>query len=104
MFAIERLINENPTCASQLTLTSVESKRYMDDLLLSFDSFDGLRLVTQESKALFETRGLTFKKPMLNADMLEDALTDIIKYVRSLCFGAAVQIPKRDSADALTLS
>ena len=47
-----------------------------------------------------KARGLTFKKPMLNADMLEDALTDIIKYVQSRCFGAAVQMLKRDSADA----
>ena len=47
-----------------------------------------------------KVRGLTFKKPMLNADMLEDALTDIIKYVQSQCFEAAVQILKRDSADA----
>ena len=37
---------------------------------------------------------------MLNADMLEDALTDIIKYVQSQCFEDAVQILKRDSADA----
>ena len=37
---------------------------------------------------------------MLNADMLENALTDIIKYVQSRCFGAAVQTLKRDSADA----
>ena len=99
LFAIERLIDENPTCASQLTLTSIVSKRYINDLFLSFDSFHGLRLVKQDLKALVETRGLTFIKPMLNADMLEDALTDIITYVQSRCFGAAVRILKRDSAD-----
>ena len=52
LFAIKRLIDENPTCSSQLTLTSIESKRFMDDLLF-FDSFENLKLVTQESKALF---------------------------------------------------
>ena len=61
LFAIERLIEENPTCASQLTLTSIESKRYMDDLLSSFDSFDDLKLVMQESKALFESRGFKLR-------------------------------------------
>ena len=66
MFAIERLIDENPACASQLTLTSIESKRYMDDLL-SFDSFDDLKLVTQESKALFESRGFKLRKWVANS-------------------------------------
>ena len=38
----------------------------MDDLLLSFDSFDNLRLVTQESKALFESRGFKLHKWVTN--------------------------------------
>ena len=67
LFAIEQLIDENPTCASQLTLTSIESKRYMDDLLLSFDSFDDLKLVTQKSKALFESRGFKLRKWVANS-------------------------------------
>ena len=45
LFAIERLIDENPANASQLTLNAVESKRYRYDLLLSFDSLDELELV-----------------------------------------------------------
>ena len=57
-------------------------------------------LICFKQYVVAKARGLTFKKPMLNADMLEDALTDIIKYVQSRCFGAAVQILKRDSADA----
>ena len=67
LFAIERLIDENPTCANQLTLTSIESKRYIDNLLLSFDSFDDLKLVTQESKALFKSRGFKLRKWVANS-------------------------------------
>ena len=66
LFAIERLIDKNPTCASQLTLTWIESKRYIDDVLLSFDSFDDLKPVTQESKALFESRGFKLRKWVAN--------------------------------------
>ena len=61
-------------------------------------------LICFKQYVVAKARGLTFKKPMLNADVLEDALTDIIKYVQSLCFGAAVPILKRDSVDASTLS
>ena len=57
-------------------------------------------LICFEQYVVAQARGLTFKKPMLNTDMLEDALTDTIKYVQSRCFGAAVQMLKRDSADA----
>jgi len=34
LFAIEYLINENPTNDSQLTLSAIDSRRYMDDLLI----------------------------------------------------------------------
>ena len=39
----------------------------MDDLLLSFGSFDDLRLVTQESKAFFESRGFKLRKWVANS-------------------------------------
>ena len=39
----------------------------MDDLLLSFDSFDDLKLVTQELKALFESRGFKLRKWVANS-------------------------------------
>ena len=39
----------------------------MDDLLLFFDSFDDLRLVTQESKALFESKGFKLRKWVANS-------------------------------------
>ena len=31
LFAIERLVNENPTNAGQLALTAIENNRFMDD-------------------------------------------------------------------------
>ena len=66
LFAIDRLIDENHTCASHLTLTSIENKRYVNDLLLSFDSFNDLKLVTQESKALFDSKGFKLCKYVAN--------------------------------------
>ena len=39
----------------------------MDDLLLFFDSFDDLKLVTQESKAVFESRGFKLHKWVANS-------------------------------------
>ena len=65
LFAIKRLSDDYPICASQLTL--IENKRYVDDLLLSFDSFDDLKLVTQESKAIFESRGFKLRKWVANS-------------------------------------
>ena len=66
LFDIERLIHENPTNASQLTLNAVESKRYMDDLQLSFDSLNNLELVARQSIALFESRGFKLRKWVAN--------------------------------------
>ena len=66
LFAIERLLSENPTNANLMTLNAIETKRYMDDLLLSFDSFDDLELVAKQSMALLKSRGFKFRKWVAN--------------------------------------
>ena len=38
LHAIQRLIDENPTKASRLTLEAIENDRYMDDLLITAES------------------------------------------------------------------
>ena len=66
LFAIEKLINENPTGADLMTLTAIETKRYMDDLLLSYDSLSDLELVSRQSIALFKSRGFQLRKWVAN--------------------------------------
>ena len=55
-FAIERLVNENPTNAGQLILTGIENNRYMDDLQLTFDSVNDVKTISRESALLFRNR------------------------------------------------
>ena len=38
LLALKRLVAENPTSASQLTLNAVEEHRYMDDVLFAGDT------------------------------------------------------------------
>ena len=66
LFAIQRLISENPTDAGELTLTAIENNRYMDDLLLSSDSLVDLHTVSRESIALFKSRGFKLRKWVAN--------------------------------------
>ena len=66
LFAIEKLINENPTEADQMTLTAIETKRYMDNLLLSYDSLSDLELVSRQPIALFKSRGFQLRKWVAN--------------------------------------
>ena len=46
LFAIEKLVAENPTNASNLTLSIVETNRFMDDLLLSSESLEDLETIS----------------------------------------------------------
>ena len=66
LFAIEKLFAENLTNISNLTLPVVETNRYMDDLLLSFESLEDLETVSCESVLLFQSRG--FKLRVCNSD------------------------------------
>ena len=43
LFAIKKLIAENPANSDTMTLTAIGNNRYMDDLLLASDSLDDLK-------------------------------------------------------------
>ena len=66
LLAIERLILENPTAASQLTLSMVENNRYMDDMLMTSESLTDLEMIARESMSLFESRGFKLRKWVAN--------------------------------------
>ena len=65
--AIDRLVSENCTNASHVTLEAVENNRYMDDLLLSADSIDELTITSREAKSLFQSRGFKLLKWVANS-------------------------------------
>ena len=62
LLAIERLILENPTAASQLTLSMVENNRYMNDMLITSYSLTDLEMITRKLMSLFESRGFKLIK------------------------------------------
>ena len=66
LLAIERLILENPTAASQLTLSMIENNRYMDDMLMTSESLTDFEMITRESMSLFESRGFKLRKWVAN--------------------------------------
>ena len=82
---MERLVNENPTSAGQLTLSAIENNRYMDDLLLTADSLNDLETVSRESALLFRSRGFKLRKWAANRQS---------RYILS-------DIPKEDLSPAL---
>ena len=57
LHAIQRLIDENPTNASRLTLKVIKNNLYVDELLITAESLVDIKLISQESKSLFESRG-----------------------------------------------
>ena len=57
LHAIQRLVDENPTNASRLTLEAIENDQYMDDLLINAKSLANIEVISRESKSLFESRG-----------------------------------------------
>ena len=66
LFTIERLVNENPTNAGQLSLTAIKNNRYMDDLMLTSDSVNDLVTTSRESALLFQSRGFKLRKWVAN--------------------------------------
>ena len=67
LFAIQRLISENPSDVGELTSTAIENNRYVDDLLLSSDSLVDLLTVSRESIALFKSRRFKLRKWVANS-------------------------------------
>ena len=68
LFAIEKLVAENPTNASNLTLSVVETNRFMDDLLLSSESLEDLETISWKSVSLFQSRGFKLRTWVCNSD------------------------------------
>ena len=67
LLAIKTLILENPTSASDVTLSVVDKNRYMDDILYSNDSLSELEKVARKSTALFDNRGFKLRKWISNS-------------------------------------
>ena len=65
LLALNRLVEENPTNASKLTLNAIENNRYIDDILLASDSLSDLEIVAKESIDLMESCGFGFLKPWI---------------------------------------
>ena len=66
--AIRKVTEENPTRASDITLKKIRHFMYMDDLLVSTDSFEEAETVTAESIKLFKSRGFQLVKWSANKD------------------------------------
>ena len=66
LLALNRLVEENPTNASKLTLNAIENNRYMDDILLASDSLSDLEIVAKESIDVMESRGFKLRKWVSN--------------------------------------
>ena len=66
LLALNRLIEENPSNASKLTLNAIENNRYMDDILLASDSLSDLEIVAKESIDLMESCGFKLRKWVSN--------------------------------------
>ena len=66
LLAIKTLISENPTSASDVTLSVVDKNRYMDDVLYCNDSWSGLEKVAREYTAIFNNRGFKLRKWISN--------------------------------------
>ena len=66
LLALNRLVEENPTNASKLTLNAIENNRYMDDIFLASDSLSDLGIVAKESIDLIESRGFKLRKWVSN--------------------------------------
>ena len=48
-----------------------------------------------------KVKRVIFVKPVIHAKFSEDVFLTVIKYVQHRCFGAAVELSKSDSPDAL---
>ena len=67
LLALKQLVAENPTNASQVTLSAVETNRYMDDLLLASNDLANLEAFASEGCKLFASRGFQLRKWVANS-------------------------------------
>ena len=61
LFAIKRLVEENPVNASSLTLKAVELCRYMDGVSLANNSSENLNHIVKKEVKLFNNRGFKLR-------------------------------------------
>ena len=68
LFSFGKLVAENPMKGGTMTLTAIETNRYMDDLLLASDSLDDLKKFSCDLSLLFESRGFKLQKWVANGN------------------------------------
>ena len=68
--AFKKLVEENPTCASDMTLQNILQNMYMDDLIFSVDSLESAQTITNEAVSLFKSRGFKLVKWSANRDTM----------------------------------
>ena len=76
LLALKRLVEENPSNASQLTLQAIKRKSYMNDVLLASDSLSDLEIIAKENIDLMESRGFMRPKWVSNR-CVESILTKV---------------------------
>ena len=70
LLAFNRLVEENPTNASKLTLHAIKNNRYIDDILLASDSLSDLEIIAKVSIDLMESRGFKLRKWVSNCQAI----------------------------------
>ena len=68
--AFKKLVEENPTCASDMTLQNILQNMYMHDLIFSVDSLESAQTITNEAVSLFKSRGFKLVKWSTNRDTM----------------------------------
>ena len=73
--AFKKLVEENPTWASNMTLQNILQNMYMDDLIFSVDSLESAQTITNEAVSLFKSRGFKLVKWSANRDTMSVLLS-----------------------------
>ena len=68
--AFKKLVEENPTCAIDMTLQNILQNMYMDDLIFSVDSLESAQTITNEAVSLFKSRRFKLVKWSANRDTM----------------------------------
>ena len=67
LLAFKRLVEENPTDASPVTLNAVKENRYMDDVLSASNNLLDAVNFAEEGTELFKSRGFNLHKWAFNS-------------------------------------
>ena len=83
--AIKKLVEENPTCASDMTLQNILQNMYMDDLIFSVESLESAQTIANEAVSLFKSCGFKLVKwsAMYNCSAASGILAHCKKRVNS---------------------